>query len=79
MEEEWVPKLCSRVGIAVDSLPVIWDADFLYGPKTAQGEDTFVLCEINISSVFPFPDEALAPMAQETLNRLSAAPPRSTS
>ncbi len=79
MEEEWVPKLCSRVGVAVDSLPVIWDADFLYGPKTAQGEDTFVLCEINISSVFPFPDEALAPMAQETLNRLSAAPPRSTS
>jgi hypothetical protein len=29
-----------------------------------------VLCEINISSVFPFPDEALGPLAEETLRRL---------
>ena len=54
------------------SLPVIWDADFLYGPKTSTGADTYVLCEINVSSVYPFPDEALAPLAQETLARLEA-------
>ena len=38
------------------SLPVLWDADFLYGPRTASGDDTYVLCEINVSSVIPFPD-----------------------
>ncbi len=72
LEGEWVAELCARVGIASDSLPIIWDADFLYGPKTAAGEDTYVLCEINVSSVFPFPDEALAPLADETKAWLSA-------
>ena len=37
-------------GIDAASLPIIWDADFLYGPRTASGEDTYVLCEINVSS-----------------------------
>jgi len=39
----------------------------MYGPKNASGEDTYVLCEINISSVYPLPDEALMPLAEETL------------
>lgn len=54
----------------VDSLPVLWDADFLYGPKTASGEDTYVLCEINVSAVYPFPDGALGPLAEEVARRL---------
>jgi hypothetical protein len=53
-------------------LPVLWDADFLYGPKDADGADTFVLCEINVSSVYPFPPDALAPLAAETLTRIKA-------
>jgi hypothetical protein len=72
METEWVPELCRRLAIDVDSLPVIWDADFLYAPKTTTGEDTYVLCEINVSAVYPFPDEALGPLADETLKRLEA-------
>ena len=44
----------------------------MYGPKDAAGNDTYVLCEINISSVYPFPDEALMPLAEETLGRLRA-------
>ena len=40
------------------SLPIIWDADFLYGPRDTSGQDTYVLCEINVSSVFPFPQQA---------------------
>jgi hypothetical protein len=44
----------------------------MYGSKDAAGDDTYVLCEINISSVYPFPDEALMPLAQETLRRLHA-------
>lgn len=72
LETEWVPELCRRLAIDADSLPVIWDADFLYGPRTPTGEDTYVLCEINVNSVYPFPDEALGPLAQETLDRLQA-------
>ncbi len=66
MAEEWLPAMQQLLGIDTEALPVIWDADFLFGPKTAVGEDTYVLCEINVSSVYPFPDEALAPLAWET-------------
>ena len=44
--------------------PIIGDADFLYGPRTASGEDTYVLCEINVSSVFPFPEQAPSEIAR---------------
>jgi hypothetical protein len=74
MEEEWLPAMQQALDIDTPSLPVIWDADFLYGPKTAAGEDTYVLCEINVSSVYPFPDEALAPLARETYLRLRTSP-----
>src|SRR5262249_48946528 len=47
MEREWVPGLMKLFDIAAPELPLIWDADFLYGPKTAAGDDTYVLCEIN--------------------------------
>jgi hypothetical protein len=72
MEEEWLPAMQQQLDIDSQSLPVIWDADFLYGPKTASGEDTYVLCEINVSSVYPFPDEALDPLARETHMRLTS-------
>ena len=44
----------------------------MYGPKDASGDDTYVLCKINVSSVYPFPDEALEPLAEETLRRVRA-------
>lgn len=72
MEEEWLDTLCHTLHIEPTSLPIIWDADFLYGPKTASGEDTYVLCEINVSAVYPFPEEALAPLAQATKENLLA-------
>jgi hypothetical protein len=59
MEFEWIPQLQNLLDIETESLPIIWDADFLYGPNTESGEDTYVLCEINVSSVYPFPDSAL--------------------
>jgi len=72
MEEEWTPQMMATLGIDVAPLPIIWDADFLYGPRTASGEDTYVLCEINASSVFRIPDQAPAAIAQLTLGRLLA-------
>ena len=70
MEAEWTPQMMALLDIDADSLPVIWDADFLYGPRTASGEDTYVLCEINVSSVFAIPDEAPAAIARLTQQRL---------
>jgi hypothetical protein len=64
MEEEWTSKMMRVLDFAATSLPIIWDADFLYGPRTASGDDTYVLCEINVSSVFPFPDQAPAEIAR---------------
>jgi hypothetical protein len=70
MESEWTPELTQVLGIEAESLPIIWDADFLYGPRTASGEDTYVLCEINVSSVFPFPEQAPSEIARLALARL---------
>jgi Domain of unknown function (DUF6815) len=72
MEGQWVAQLCAALDIESTQLPVIWDADFLYGEKDEAGADTYVLCEINVSSVYPFPDEALAPLAATALARLDA-------
>lgn len=72
MEGEWVPAMIRLLDIDPASLPVIWDADFLYGAKTPSGEDTHVLCEINISSVFPIPDEAPEEVARCVARRLAA-------
>jgi hypothetical protein len=33
----------------------LWDADFMLGPSAADGTDSYVLGEINVSSVFPIP------------------------
>jgi hypothetical protein len=72
METEWTPQMMAALSIDAASLPIIWDADFLYGPRTASGEDSYVLCEINTSSVFAIPDQAPAVIAQLTLDRLRA-------
>ena len=73
LESEWVPELCAIVGFETHSLPVIWDTDFLYGPKTATGDDTFVLCEINASSTFAFPEFAMPAVARAAVERIRAS------
>ena len=45
----------------------------MYGPRDANGRDTYVLYEINICSVYPFPEDALVPLATETLARVRGA------
>jgi hypothetical protein len=83
METDWTPGLRALLDIENVALPVLWDADFFYGPKAPDGEDRFVLCEINISCVNPFPHTAAhkiatAAIAQATLaassRRQRAAP-----
>lgn len=72
-EREWVPEMARLFDLRPDELPVIWDADFLFGPKDQEGEDSFVLCEINASAVWPFPPMAAATIARNTFARVSEA------
>ncbi|MET0277949.1 MAG: Cj0069 family protein [Pseudorhodoplanes sp.] len=70
MEDEWTPQLVSLLGIATRDLPMIWDADFMFGPAGADGSESYVLGEINVSSVFPIPDEAPREIADRVADRL---------
>lgn len=75
MEGDWAPGLCRLLEISPQELPLIWDADFLHGPRDAGGEDSHVLCEINASSVFPIPLEAPRAIAEALAHRLASRPP----
>src|SRR5262249_30900676 len=70
MEDECTPQLISLLDIPRRALPMIWDADFMLGPPSADGTDSYVLGEINVSSVFPIPDEAPAEVARRVADRL---------
>ncbi len=72
-EQEWVPQLAGVLGLRAEELPAIWDADFLFGPKTPDGDDTYVLCEINASAVWPFPPAAAPVIAAAAVARSRAA------
>ncbi|RVL90338.1 Cj0069 family protein [Sinorhizobium meliloti] len=71
MEDEWTPQMMSILDIGGSDLPIIWDADFLYGPRDASGNDTYVLCEINVSSVYAIPDEAPGAIARAVKTRVT--------
>jgi hypothetical protein len=70
MEDAWTPQMMKTLDIDERALPVIWDADFLYGRRDATGADTYVLCEINASSCFVIPDETPAAIARTVKDRL---------
>ena len=72
MEDDWTPGLQGLLDIEAEDLPALWDADFLYGPRTPDGTDSFVLCEINASCVVPFPPSAAAPVASRACRGVAA-------
>ena len=76
METVWVPRMMEVLRIDREALPVIWDADFLYGPRTPDGLDTYVLCEINVSAVWPFPPTAAGVVAAAAIARTREAASR---
>lgn len=73
LESGWVAEMQRLLGIDTAGLPVVWDADFLLGPKASTAEDTYVLCEINVSSVFPIPDEAPSRLTAAAVARVLEA------
>jgi len=70
LESEWLPDLRRILDIGADELPMLWDCDFLLGEGATPGEERYVLCEINVSSVAPFPDSAIEPLVNATVRRL---------
>jgi hypothetical protein len=72
LEADWLPTMQKLVDVSDAELPVLWDADFLYGPQT-DNDDSYMLCEINVSSVIPFPDSAAAKIAGAVTRRFKRA------
>jgi hypothetical protein len=68
METEWVPGLQQTLGLETSQLPALWDADFLHRAPGHIEASPYMLCEINVSSVLPFPDVA-APAIAATARR----------
>jgi hypothetical protein len=66
LEGGWVAKMQDLLDIDTAALPFLWDADFIAG-----ADDAYTLCEINVSSVFPFPDQALVPLAEAVRRALA--------
>lgn len=72
LEQDWLPELQELLDIPTEYLPILWDADFLLGPKD-HNDDTYVLCEVNVSSVAPYPDSATPDIAEAALTRARIA------
>jgi hypothetical protein len=73
VERNWVPQMQDLLDLDTTDLPVIWDADFLYGPKDEFGNDTYVLCEINVSAVWPYPPHATPSLAAAAVAAIRTA------
>jgi len=72
LENGWIALLCARAGVEAARVPLLWDVDFFLGERPADAEERYVLCEINVSSVSPFPASAIAPLVAATRIALSA-------
>lgn len=70
LESSWIALLSDRVCLAGEQLPLLWDCDFMLGDPAADGTQRFVLCEINVSSVSPFPPSSIAPLVEAVRRRI---------
>ena len=73
LEGEWVPQMEPTLGIRREDLPLLWDCDFLYGEPAIAGDERYVLCEINVSSVAPFPESAIGPLIVAAARRIETS------
>jgi hypothetical protein len=72
LESQWITLLRERAGLSREQLPLLWDCDFLLGVPAAGDPHRFVLCEVNVSSVSPFPPSSVAPLVAAVKTRLAA-------
>ncbi len=71
LESQWIELLRQRVGVPRERLPLLWDCDFMFGERAAGEPERYVLCEINVSSVSPFPPSSIGPLVAATTARLA--------
>ena len=69
LESRWIKLLRAQTGLPRKRLPLLWDCDFLLGERNGSG-DRYVLCEVNVSSVSPFPPSAIPTMVAAVRSRL---------
>ena len=72
MEERWIDQLTAATGLSPDKLPVIWDADFFINSMQLDSPSRYTLCEINVSSVSPFPESAIPNIVEKVKSVLGA-------
>jgi hypothetical protein len=78
LETEWIAELQRTVGLRTEELPLLWDCDFLHGEPAGADPERHVLCEINVSSVAPFPDSAIEPLVAAATRRIEESRRRRT-
>ena len=59
-------------GVPASHLPLLWDCDFMLGDPATGDTQRYVLCEVNVSSVSPFPPSSIAPIVAAVKARLAA-------
>jgi hypothetical protein len=74
LESGWIELLHERVGLARECLPLLWDCDFMLGAPDPGETQRYVLCEINVSSVSPFPPTSIEPLVAAVKAKLATSP-----
>jgi hypothetical protein len=72
MEERWIDELLDATDLSPEKLPVIWDADFFINSMIPHSPRRYTLCEINVSSVSPFPESAIAYVVNAVQQRIGS-------
>jgi hypothetical protein len=70
LESGWIDALCGHVGVSSERVPLLWDCDFILGEHDPDEPERYVLCEVNVSSVSPFPPSAIAPLVAAVRERV---------
>lgn len=72
LESAWIELLRERVGLERAQLPLLWDCDFILGDSAPGEVPRYVLCEVNVSSVSPFPPSSITPLVEAVRSKLRA-------
>ncbi len=70
LESGWIKQLYECVGLTREQLPLLWDCDFMLGDTLPGEEQRHVLCEVNVSSVSPFPPSSIEPLIEAVKKEL---------
>lgn len=71
MENKWVPEIQKITSVKTEMLPVIWDSDFFINKiNTENSKEKYTLCEINVSSVSPFPESSIPYIIEDVRNKI---------